>query len=157
MRHIIKCSLFTREWTLSDCGIFRVLSVTIKNKGSITNIWRTAVYQFCVIQIGATKTTSALSKRTFCTSLPVKPKGGKAYIKFSDHLIANASIAMASGSGFHDINFCICLFNLDANISISGEPNSWAIALNISLFNTHSVLSSNIVEGKSASFINPGM
>jgi hypothetical protein len=40
----------------------------------------------------------------------------------------NASITTASGSGFHDANFDIWQFNLDANRSIVGLPHNFAIA-----------------------------
>ena len=47
-------------------------------------------------------------------------KGGKIYGLKLDHDIVKASTAKASGSGNQDTNFFICLFNLEANKSMSG-------------------------------------
>jgi hypothetical protein len=53
----------------------------------------------------------------------------------------NASITTASGSGFHDANFDIGQFNLDANRSIVGLPHNFASCKNTFESSIHSTLS----------------
>ena len=70
----------------------------------------------------------------------------------------NASITIASGSGFQETKFLICLFSEDAKRSISGHPNLFAILAKIFGFSFHSVFSLNFLDAVSAStFSMPGM
>jgi len=62
----------------------------------------------------------------------------------------------ASGSGKHETNLSNCLFNLEANMSISGTPKLSIAAENSLSHHFHSTFSLQCLERKSASFSTPG-
>ena len=75
---------------------------------------------------------------------------------FPNQLTEKASTASASGSGFQETNRPICLFSLEANISISGVPKTSTAHENMEGSSFHSILSLKCLELKSASFSIPG-
>ena len=115
-------------------------------------------YQGCVDHAGKTRTPVAWSWHNFLMTFVSKLNGGNIYMKWCLQFIEKASTAKASGSGFQETYFSVCLLIRLANKSISGVPKVSHTALYILGFNCHSVASWNFLEFLSASkFSLPGM
>lgn len=84
-------------------------------------------------------------------------KGGKQNALNNDQSKENASMANASGSGFHETYFLNCALTREANKSTSQRPNRLMTSANTCVSKCHSMLCLSTRDSASASiFRQPG-
>ena len=105
-----------------SCGSIKFVIFGLIFSGTLLDNSNACGYQGCVDHAGKTRIPVAWSWHNFLMTFVSKLNGGSIYMKWCLQFMEKGSTAKASGSGFQETYFSVCLLIQLANKSISGVP-----------------------------------